>query len=342
MADIARLAGTATSTVSRALNNSPLVSAETRERIVALARSLNYSINVGAKNLRRRENRTIGVVIPTDGAARQQVSDPFFLSIVGSIADAVTDQGMDMLLSRVDAEHLDSVSALFESGRAMGIIMIGQWMRHDQLNAMAQRRVPLVTWGARLPNASYPTVGSDNEMGGGLATRHLIEQGCRRIVFLGNHDLPEVEQRFQGYRSALRDAGLPMPRELDQAVPFSAPAARAAVTRLVREGIAFDGILAASDVLAMAAIGALSDLGRSVPQDVAVVGFDDIPAAAYFHPPLTTVRQAVDRAGAELVGSLLRLVNESSREPCVLPTRLVVRATSVRAPDSEPKRRRDD
>ena len=330
MADIARLAGTARSTVSRALNNSPLISEATRSRIVELARSLNYSINVGAKNLRRGENRTIGVVIPADAASRQPISDPFFLSMVGSIADAVTERSMDLLLSRVDADHLDAVSSLYDSGRVMGVVMIGQWLHHDQLNQLALRNVPVVTWGAKLDNALYPTVGSDNRKGGTLATRHLIAQGCRRIVFLGNRELPEVRQRHEGYAASLRAAQLPALPELELAVPFQSAAARAAVRALVQRRVPFDGLFAASDVLAMSAVTALSESGLRVPADVAVVGFDDIPAAAYFHPPLTTVHQSLDEAGRQLVDCLLRRVQSAPVEPCVLPTKLVVRDTSVR------------
>jgi DNA-binding LacI/PurR family transcriptional regulator len=330
MSDIARLAGTSTSTVSRALNHSPLINESTRSRIIELARSLNYSINVGAKNLRRRENSTIGVVIPADVTARQPISDPFFLSMVGSIADAVTDRGMDMLLSRVDSEHLDSVSSLFDSGRAMGILMIGQWLHHDQLNQLAVRNVPIVTWGAHVANALYPIVGSDNTKGGSLATRHLLDQGCERIVFLGNFELPEVRLRHDGYLRSLRAARVPAHPELSVPSPFQAVAAREAILDLAHRGIRYDGIFAASDVLAMAAISTLAEIGLRVPADVAVVGFDDIPAAAYFHPPLTTVHQAVDEAGRQLVECLLRRVENLPVDPVVLPTNLVVRGTSGR------------
>ena len=173
MIDIARMAGVSTSTVSRALNGSSLTNEETRQRIIELARSLNYTINQSAKNLRMGDNRTIGVVIPYDKKTRQHISDPFFLGMLGSLADALTDRNYDLLLSRVDADHLDDMAALYDTGRARGLIVIGQWGHHDQLNELARRHVPIAVWGAQLPRQLYCSVGSDNLSGGQLATEHM-------------------------------------------------------------------------------------------------------------------------------------------------------------------------
>lgn len=331
MADIARLAGVSTSTVSRALNQSSLVNEETRTRIEELARSLNYSINIGAKNLRLGQNRTVAVVVPYDSATRQHLSDPFFLSMLGSLADALTDQGFDMLLSRVDAERLDSAAQLYDTGRAIGVILIGQWRHHDQLNELAVRRVPIVVWGAQLPQQLYCTIGSDNVTGGFLATEHLIASGRRRIAFFGNTNLPEVAQRYEGYQRALTAGGVKDDPDLHVPVAFLADSARHAVNDLCQRGVEFDAIFACSDLLAMTAISTLREHHRSVPKDVSVVGYDDIQLATYFHPPLTTVRQPIDAAGRALVDALLALIGGERAAPQLLPTRLMVRSTSVPA-----------
>lgn len=331
MADIARLAGVSTSTVSRALNGSTLVNDKTRTRIAELAKSLNYSINIGAKNLRLGQNRTIAVVIPYDAATRQHLSDPFFLGMLGSIADALTDQGFDMLLSRVDAERLDTAAQLYETGRAIGVILIGQWRHHDQLNMLAARGVPIVVWGAQLPQQLYCTVGGDNVTGGYLATKHLISLGRRRIAFLGDTNLPEVALRHEGYRNALHRGKLAFDPALDIPATFVAESAGQAVRSMIRKRLEFDAIFACSDLLAMTAISTLRELGREVPGEVSVVGYDDIELARYHVPPLTTVRQSIEDAGPALVDTLLALIDGGQAKPRSLPTRLVVRDSTVKA-----------
>lgn len=325
MADIARLAGVSVSTVSRALNGSSLVNEETRERIGQLARSLNYSINLSAQNLRLQKNQTVAVVVPYDAQSRQHISDPFFLSIVGSIADALTDRGYDMLLSRVDAERLDSAAALYDAGKAIGLVIIGQWRHHDQLNELAARKVPLVVWGGQLPQQLYCSVGGDNVLGGFKATQHLVRQGRKRILFLGDAQLPEVYLRRQGYQQALQEAGLAVDPKLELPVPFEIIAARQALDKLCASRARFDGVVACSDLLALQAVQALRAHGKTVPDDAAVIGYDDMPLAAYCDPPLTTVHQPVALAGAELVDALFTLLRGERAAPRTLAVHLVVR-----------------
>lgn len=329
MADIARLAGVSTSTVSRALAGSKLISEETRNRVMELARSLKYNINIGAQNLRRKQNRTVGVVVPYDPATRQHLSDPFFLSMLGSLADALTEQGFDMLVSRVDASELDAAAAPFDTGRVIGIVLIGQWRHHDQLNQLAARHVPIVVWGAQLPQQLYCTVGGDNVAGGALAGAHLLAQGRRRIAFFGDINLPEIGQRYQGLCQALTAAGIAPDPALLVPASFVPEGARTAVEQLLAAGVDFDALFAGSDLMAMTAINTLRQHGLDVPGRIAVLGYDDIPLASYFHPPLTTVRQPMQEAGRALVASLLELADGRAAPSVQLPTELIVRASTV-------------
>jgi DNA-binding LacI/PurR family transcriptional regulator len=328
MADIAQIAGVSMSTVSRALSGSSLVNAQTRERIHQIAKSLNYTVNLSARNLRLQDNRTVSVVVPNNPLARQGISDPFFLSIVGSIADALTDAGYDMVLSRVNADHLDTASRLYDSGKAEGVIIIGQWRHHDQLNSLADRGVPLVVWGAQMPEQRYCSVGGDNALGGLLATRHLLNSGRKKIVFLGDAALPEVFLRKQGYLQALTEAGVEADARLELAVPFDPQAARDALNELCRSEIEFDALFACSDLLALQTLKSLRAHDLDVPADVAVVGYDDMPLASFSDPPLTTVHQPIGDAGIALVDSLISLLHRKPTVPRTLPVHLVRRETT--------------
>ena len=341
MADIARLAGVAVSTVSRALAGSPLVNQETRDRVTELARSLNYSVNVRAQSLRLKQNNTVSVILPYDASTAQHFSDPFFLTLIGSLGDAITERGFEMLLSRIDAEHLDLAAQPYLSGRAMGVVLVGQWHHHDQLDELAVRRVPLVVWGALLPQQLYCTVGSDNVQGGRIATEHLFAQGARRIGFLGDTTLPEVAQRHAGYVSTHEARGVPVDGNLTRPVPFADRSIDADVKSLLRHQPRLDGIFAGSDLLAIAAIGELHRHGKRVPDDVAVVGYDDIALARYCQPPLTTVRQPIEAAGKALLDMLMAQLAGERPLSVQLQTELVQRSTTraVALPTAAPTKR---
>ncbi len=327
MADLARLAGVSSSTVSRALAGSPLVNEATRARIQALARQFDYTVNSVATHLRSGVPRTIAVVVPYEQATRQSFADPFLHGMVGSLADALTERGYEMLLARVDAERLEGAATLVAGGRAGGLILIGQWHQHATLNALAQRGIPLVVWGARMPGQRYSTVGGDNLLGGRLVGEHLLALGRRRMIFLGDTSLPEVALRHRGFCAALRAGGANAPARAS--VPFLAERGRAAMLALLDRHPDVDAVFASSDLLAMAAIGALRERHREVPGEVAVVGYDDVELAAHFSPPLTTVRQPIQSGGEALVERLLAiLAGDSAPRAQLLETRLIERAST--------------
>lgn len=326
MADIARLAGVSASTVSRALSGSPLIPEVTRIRITELASSLNYRVNVGAANLRKRDVHTVGVVFLGDSL--QMISDPFLLSILGSVADVLDERGMSLLLSRMHDETQHMMGSMVESGQVAGLIVIGQLTWHKHLNALARRGLPMAVWGAALPDALYPVVGGDNAQGGYLATRHLIDQGCRRIAFFGDTSHPEAGLRYQGYQRALAEAGLPLDPQLLQSFLFGDSRIREVIDGWLDQHLAFDAIFASSDVTAISLMGALRERGVSVPQQVRLVGYDDIALAEHVHPALTTVRQPTLEAGRALVQLLFEAIAGQSRRAVLLPTALIERESS--------------
>jgi DNA-binding LacI/PurR family transcriptional regulator len=180
-----------------------------------------------------------------------------------------------------------------------------------------------------LPQQLYCTVGGDNVAGGELAGAHLIAQGRKNIAFFGDINLPEVGQRYAGLCKALTAAGIGVDPRLQVSVSFLPEGGREAVQELLRRDVPFDAVFAGSDLMAMTAINTLRQLGMDVPGRVAVVGYDDIELASYFHPPLSTVQQPIREAGRALVASLLELTEGRPAPSLQLPTQLIVRASSV-------------
>jgi DNA-binding LacI/PurR family transcriptional regulator len=325
MADIARLSGVSSATVSRALNGDPAVKKVTSDRVLEVARSLNYQINVGAANLRKREVRTIGVLML---AHLQMVSDPFILSLVGHIADELEQHGLNMLLSRYTQDRDQSISALVDTGQASGLILIGQLSIHDQLNALADRGLPFVVWGGISSDERYCVVGGDNLTGGYLATRHLIENGCQQIAYIGDVTFKEGKLRHDGYLRALEEYGIPVTSDICKPLLLRESELRPAINNWLDSGVRFDGLVATSDVSAMHLISALAARGLSVPGDVKVVGYDDVPMASHMVPSLSSIRQPTDLAAKAMVKNLICLLNQQKPESVMLPADLVIRQSS--------------
>jgi DNA-binding LacI/PurR family transcriptional regulator len=327
MTDIARMAGVSASTVSRALSGSSLIPPATRERITELARTLNYRVNVGAANLRKRDVQTIGVVILGD--SMQAISDPFLLSILGTVADALDERGMSLMLTRLREANKHTLTAMYDGGQVAGLIIIGQLTWHDYLNELASRGFPMAVWGACLPDALYPVVGGDNASGGYLATQHLIEQGCRRIAFFGDSSHPEAGLRYSGYLRAMQEAGITPDPRLLQPFLFGDVRIRETIDSWLNQNLLFDSIFATSDVTAISILGALNERGISVPSQIRLVGYDDIALAAHMHPSLSSIRQPFELAGRALVNLLFKVIQGQPRETIMLPAQLIKRDSSL-------------
>ncbi len=326
--DLARLAGVSPGTVSRALANSSLISQKTRERIQQLAREHDFRPNVMARNLRIKRSGAIGVLIPLGHETAQHISDPFFMSLIGNLADALTERGHDLLLSRVIPNNPDWLIDIIDSGRVDGVILIGQSDQAAVIDKVAERFLGLVAWGANTPGQIHCSVGSNNQKGGSLAVQHLVERGSRKFAFLGDPIAPEIAQRLDGVRSALAKAGLSDALEILPA-HLTAETAHPAVSQwLSKIDIVPDGIIAASDVIALSTLRALAEHGHSVPGDVRVIGYDDLPLANQTSPPLTTIRQDLVAGAAHLVDLLFRRIGGEKTASVVLEPQLVVRGSS--------------
>jgi DNA-binding LacI/PurR family transcriptional regulator len=331
MIDLAQLAGVSKSTVSRALADSSLIPAATKDRIQALAREHNYRLNKRASNFRTKEALTTAVLIPDTQEKQWRLSDPFFLELLGSIAETLNEKGHELLLAKAQVSTKEWVLNHYERGSCDGVILVGQGTQHDEINELIAAHVPLVVWGGEIDGQKYCTVGSDNRLGGEQATRHLIEKGCRHIAFLGDRRLPEVALRYQGFCGVFEALGSAVEPALCKDTAFAGPAAHASMIELLESGQTIDGVVACSDVIAMGAVRALNEKGVRVPDDVLVVGYDDIAMSVYANPPLTTVKQDCIKGGQALVERLLAIIAGENPASLVLETPLIIRESSTRA-----------
>lgn len=327
IAELAKLAGVTAGTVSRALANKSLVNKETRERIQQLAREHGFRPNQMARRLRVQETRVIGVVVPLGHEQRQHLSDPFFMAILGHLADALTESGYDIMLSRVIPNADDWLERIVESGMLDGVLVIGQSNQVEALERVAAYYKPMVVWGSHKPGQRHCTVGVDNHAGGRLAGERLITAGRTRLAFLGEIDGPELRDRYEGLCDAARDAGLAPPRQLDVHLAFDTMASEiAGHIDAIRNGI--DGIACGSDLIAMHAVRAMADHDISVPEDISVTGFDDLPLAEQTVPRLTTISQNVAEGAKVMVRLLFERIAGTESGSVEMAPQLVVRDTA--------------
>lgn len=319
---LAKLAKVSVSTVSRALNDHPSISGPQKKRLWELARKHGYEFRrhmpaspIGAAG-------AVTVVTPRVRGRPLPLSHPFFLELLASIGEAARDRGCDFTVSHLVPANYEDLAHATTTGRANGVIFLGQGTLHDELNHLAETESRFVVWGAQIGGQKYCTIGTDNMLGGRRATQHLIKHGRKRIVFLGGTD-PEATQRYRGYTEALQDAGLGIDDELIGRVEFESESAEAAIEGLLRRRVPFDGIVAASDLIALGGIRALSRAGRAVPRDVSVVGYDNMLLSRLSTPTLSTVQQDIPKAGRLLVAKLLEWDGHPRSE--MLPTELIIR-----------------
>src|SRR5947199_643798 len=329
--DIAALAGVSQPTVSRALSGNPSVSEDTRARVLAAAEQLNYTVDKNASGLRRRHSRTLALLFFEEWSPEGALINPFYLSLLGPMVRCCAEHGYDLLISfqQLSSDwHVDYE----DSRKADGIILLGygDYLEYrPKLEQLVARGAHFVRWGSGGDGEIGMTISSDNERGGFDAATHLLQQGRRRIAFIGTAGpgFPEVQERWRGYSRALRAAGIaPDDRLQVDAAPDEADG-RAAAGQLLARGVDFDAIFAASDVAAIGAMHALQHAGCSIPE-IAVVGFDDIPAACLASPPLTTVTQDARAAAEALVDALIEAIETGTTADRVLPVRLTIRASS--------------
>lgn len=326
LADIARLAGVAESTVSRALKDSPLISDSTRARVHAIAQAHNFHLDSRARSFKTGRSQTLAVVINLSPGSGQVLSDPFLLGLVGCLADETALLGYDLLFSTQRAFSAQRALAYVAGRKADGLLIIGQGSAPEALAQLAEQQAPFVVWGQAEAANPYTTVGTDNVQGGYQATQHLLASGKRQLVFLGDTRHLEIQARYQGFLRALAEAGFAQ-AHADVQAAFCMQSGQAQTARLLSE-CDFDGLVCSSDLIAMGAINELQSKGKSIPGDVAVTGYDNIPLSQFMSPALTTVEQDIRQGAHHMVQALVQKIEGQPVANTTLSPSLVIRCSS--------------
>lgn len=333
MRQIAEAAGVSRTTVSFVLNNVPgiNISAETRQRILDVAQQLHYVPDAGAQNLATRRAGAVALVLRQ--SPHQVVSDAFLGPVVQGVANAVRRFNYHVLVEPLDpANHDTSYGDLVRSRRADGILLSGPRLDDDELLRIWNEQIPVVIIG-QLPGSEIPFVDVDNIRGAWTATRHLLDLGHVRIACITNAPLAYTgsRDRLAGYRQALDEAGIDYDAGLVRLGAFTDESGADAMRELLDLTPPPTAVFVASDVVALGALSVIHAAGLSVPEDIALVGFDDIPLAQYVDPPLTTIRLPAAGLGWGAGQMLMRLLTDPSEElerHVLLETELIIRDSS--------------
>ena len=328
--EVARLAGVSRSTVSRVVNDHPNVRAETKERVWEAIRKSGYQPNVVARSLVTNRTQIVGMVIPE--VVTKIFAEPFFPLVLRGATEACNNHHYQLLLSLFTnpEDQEETCQRVLRSGYLDGVIVASSLLDDSLIPDVLHSGIPLVSIG-RYPDQHVHYVDSDNVGGARMAVEHLVRLGHRRIATItGRLGMSVGQDRLEGYRQALLAHGIPVRDELILEGDFTERSGMMAMQRLLPASPT--AVFATNDVMAIGALKALRAVGLKVPQDVALIGFDDTPIASMVEPALTTVRQPIERMGSMAVELLLDLLASSSSDQVpahriILPTELIVRGS---------------
>ena len=329
--EVATRAGVGRGTVSRVINGSPQVSERTRQRVMQAVEELGYVPNMAARALVTRRTGAVALVISEP--EERIFGEPFFAGVVRGITTVVGESSRQLVLALVQTrEQVERLDNYLTPQHVDGVLVLSAH-DSDTLPARIQGRgLPVVLCGRPSGSAHLSYVDVDNTGGARNAVTHLVESGRQRIALIaGPQDMIAGRDRLAGYQEALRGAGLPVEDSLVEVGDFSETSGATAMRTLLERRPDVDAVFAASDPMALGALRVLREAGRTVPDDVALVGFDDGPLAALAEPPLTTVHQPMEQLGREMAHMLLSRINDgngSAVSELVLDTHLVSRASA--------------
>ena len=326
---VAAQAGVSSATVSHVLNGTRYVSDSVREQVQSAMAELGYRPNTLARSLRSGRTHTLGLILPDS-------ANPFFAEVGHAIESAAFAIGYSVILCNTEndenKEHL--YTELLESKQVDGIIFVGAGDNREAISVIVKNGLPLVVVDRDMGNLELDRVTTDNYQGGFLATQHLLALGHQVIgCITGPSNISPSAERVTGYRDALQQVSLAVDESLVVRGDFHAASGHSAALQLLQRSPRPTAIFVCNDMMAIGALRAAAQLGLSVPDDVAIVGFDDIELASYTTPPLTTIAQPKQEIGQMTV----KLISERMHAPTlaprrnILPTQLVIRESSTRS-----------
>lgn len=332
LVEIAKHAGVSRSTVSRVMNDHPSVDSATRARVLSVAERLNYLPNIAARSLAVGRTRILGLAIPT--GVSTLFTDPYFPLLIQGITSACNEHNHSVMLWLAEPEHeRRTIRQILQGGMIDGVILASALLEDPLLEALVKRGMPFIMVGRHPSDDPVNYVDVDNKSGVREAVGYLLRLGYERVATItGPRNMIAGADRLQGYLDALRDRRVLSNPALIVEGDFSEEGGYAAMQKLFPHSP--DAVFIASDAMAVGAIRAIHDVGKRVPEDLAIVGFDDIPLAAHTNPPLTTIRQQIPRLGSVAAETLIELINHPEHQPrrIVLPTELVIRRSSGSGP----------
>lgn len=318
---VAARAGVSRATVSRVVNGATNVKPDVRVAVMRAVEELGYVPNSAARSLVTRRTDSIALVV-SEPPSRVFSDDPFFSAVIRAVGQELeaADRQVILMLASSAAGHA-RVERYVAGGHVDGVILLSMHGADPVPATLVRSRVPIVSHGRPVASFPVPYCDCDNQGGARAAVEHLLRTGRRRVATIaGPPDMTAAQDRLDGYLGAMAGAGR---HPIVASGDFTRESGTHAMRRLLADDPGIDAVFAASDLMAIGAIGALKAAGRRVPEDVAVAGFDDIAPATFSEPPLTTVRQPVAEVAACIVRMLLR--EEPPDGPVILPTELVIR-----------------
>jgi len=327
--DIARLANVSTTTVSHVLNNTRRVSDKLSDRVQTVIREIDYKPNAMARALRVHSSKTLGLIIPDN-------SNPFFSEIALGAEDCAFRHGYSLFLcnSRHDSARESTYMTTLSTYAVDGLILSAVSDDLNQLSEFVKSGIPLVVVDRKLPVPDVEFIYSDHIEGAREATQHLVELGHRRIgIITGPTDVRPALDRIQGFEEVLNEHGIPIDPDLCILGDFQVESGRRAARKMMELSDPPTAVFACNDMMAIGALQTLRTLGFKVPEDVSLVGFDDIFLASLLDPPLTTVAQSAYAIGEMAVASLIKRIDGSNKlvpQDQSLPTDLIIRKSTRR------------